>query len=112
VEGGPKWTTPHPRSVKQLAGFSPSPGIGASAAPGGSGAPLSSATPASTATEPGSAPGSATCSIGSPAPSAVISTPGSPGGASAPVMVWALVGLMGAAAVGLAVLAAWRDRKA
>lgn len=100
-----------PLSPRQLAGFSPSPGTGGSAAPSGSGAPLSSATPASTATEPGNAPGTATSSTGSPAASSVISTKGNPGGASAPVMVWTLVGLMGAAAVGLVVLAAWRRHR-
>ena len=96
-----------PLSPRQLAGFSPSPGTGGSAAPSGSGTPLSSATLASTATELGSAPGSATSSTGGPAASTVISTSSGPGGESAPVM-WAVVGVMGAAALGLVVLAAWR----
>jgi len=100
-----------PLSPRQLADFSPSPGTGGSAAPRGSGAPSSSATPASSATEPGSTPGSATSGTGSPAASVVIAAPGSPGGESEPVMVWALVGLLGVAAVGLLVRAAWRRHR-
>lgn len=95
-----------PISSRQRAGFTPLPVAGESPAPSGLVTPSASsrpsvlATPSSSTTERGPSSNST-----STAPAAT-----SAGGLPAPAVVWGLVGLIGAAAIGLAVMAHRRRR--
>ncbi|MGZ6345885.1 MAG: polysaccharide deacetylase family protein [Candidatus Limnocylindrales bacterium] len=106
-----------PLSARQQAGFSPSPGVGGSPAasglpsPSGSSAPSVSVTPSLTATEPANSPSPTMGGTGPASPSAALPAPSGSVEAPPSAAVWLLVGLIGAALIGLVAIAAWRRHR-